>query len=69
MRISLSSGSLDTTRAISIETPLPDASSCAPGAPSTESMCAPTMTIGAFVPVGSPTAKRRPTTTERIGLT
>jgi hypothetical protein len=44
---------------------LPEPSSSAPGAPSTVSMCAPTITIGAVVPVGSPTALRTPMTLVR----
>ncbi len=69
IRSSLSSGYWLRTRAISSETPLPEASSWAPGAPSTESMCAPTMTIGALVPSGSPTACRMPMTLVPIGFT
>jgi hypothetical protein len=56
-------------RAISIVAPLPVASSCAPGAPSTLSMCAPIEMIGAVEPVGSPTARRMPMTFVRGWLT
>lgn len=69
MRISLSSGNWLSTRAISIVAPLPVASSCAPGAPSTLSMWAPIEMIGAAVPVGSPIALQMPMTFVRGWLT